>query len=728
MPPDAPSPRALLPEVHYTLELRDHPHAWQVRRVELREALSAPYTLRVELLCEDPDLDPDALLGADARLTLARADDHHRDVLGLVLRVEQLGRRDERRSLRLEIGPALALCAHRLDTRAWQRRSALQIVQEVLDPALSAHGRRLRLDLDPDTCPPREYCVQYRESDLDFIRRLLHEEGVAFRFEHAGDAETLVLVDASARCPELGPFPLVPRAATVAAAEAVEHLQPSRALGSTGVLQRDWVALLAADAPFTHSHDHDPRDQPGPRRLRFEHDDRRLDDPDDGARRARHKLEQHAIQRQLARGASDIVRFCPGQRFTLLDPPAGDHLLLAVEHHGDITLSPAYHNTFTSVRATLPLRPALGEPAPRPRVHGPHTAIVVGPEGEEIHTDEHGRIRVRFHWDRQSDDEHGSCWVRVAQTWAGAGWGAVFIPRVGMEVVVQFLDGDPDRPLVVGCVYNSLSTPPVALPEHKTCSALISESSPGGGLANQIRLEDARGRESLTLKTRRDLHTAAGHDHDATVARDHTLKVGQNHTTTVGANHITAVEQHCDLTVAHGDHTTTVVTGEHSTTACRAIKLSSTEADLELRAHRAVTVDAATARLHLNAATELHLSSQTRSIVASAQQDTSLTTREGSIHLWSHADAGIDAATGNLSLAARKDIALRCDQEIHMRGEDAITLNSRKLVLSADETLELRVGGTSIVLTAGAITLESPAITSKAVGEHIIAGALIRIN
>jgi type VI secretion system secreted protein VgrG len=735
MPPDAASPRALLPEVQYTLTVRDQPLAWQVRRIELREALSTPYTLRVELVSEDPDLDTDALLGADARLTLARSDDNTRDILGLVLRVEQLGRRGERRSLRLEIGPALALCAHRVDTRAWQRHTALQIVESVLEDSLAALGRRLRLDLDPSTCPPREYCVQYRESDLDLVRRLLHEEGIAFRFDHSGDAETLVLFDTRERCPELGTFPLVPRAAPIAAAEAVERLTRARALGPTGVTQRDWVALLAADAPFTHAHD--KPDERGRHRLRFEHDDRRTD-ADDGARRARHKLEQHAVQRQRCSGAGDILGFGPGLRFTLDDPPASDYLLLAVEHHGDITDTPSYHNEFTCIPAGLPFRPALDEPARRPRVHGPHTAIVVGPEGEEIHTDEHGRVKVRFHWDSDSQhDEHGSCWVRVAQSWAGAGWGALFIPRVGMEVVVQFLDGDPDRPLVIGSVYNSLSTPPIALPEHKTISALISESSPGGGLANQIRLEDARGRESLSLKTRRDLHTTAGHDHTATVAHDQTTKIGENQSTFVGANQITVVQDNCDLTVANCDLTTTVVTGDqttsilagaHTTTAQRTVKLASTGADLELSAQHAISVDARETTLSLRAETELDLESRSSSISASAQVDVNLTTRAGYIALQSFKDTIVKSVTGHLSLSSAKNIAMRCDQELTMSADDQVTMTSKKLVFSADESLELRVGGTSIILTAGSIAVESPAISSKAVGEHTISGALIRLN
>ncbi|MBA3545557.1 MAG: type VI secretion system tip protein VgrG [Nannocystis sp.] len=736
MPPDAVSPRALLPEVEYTLTVRDQPLAWQVRRVELREALSTPYTLRIELLCEDPEQDPDALLGADARLTLARTDEHRRDIVGLILRVEQLGRLGDRRSLRLEIGPALALSAHRVDTRAWQRQSALQIVQAVLGDMLAALGRRLRLDLDPGACPPREYCVQYRESDLDLVRRLLHEEGIAFRFEHTGDAETLVLFDTRERCPELGTFPLVPRAAPIAAAEAVEHLTRARALGPTGVTQRDWVALLAADAPFTHAHD--TSDERGRHRIRFEHEDRRID-ADDGGRRARHKLERHAVARQRCVGGGDVLCFAPGHRFTLGDAPTADYLLLSVEHHGDITTAPNYFNEFVCIPAGLPFRPALDEPARRPRVHGPHTAIVVGPEGEEIHTDEHGRIKVRFHWDsQQSFDEHGSCWIPIAQTWAGAGWGALFIPRVGMEVVVQFLDGDPDRPLVVGCVYNSLSTPPVDLPEHKTCSALVSESSPGGGLANQIRLEDARGRESLTVKSRRNLHTTAGHDHTATVANDHTVEIGQDHTTfvggssrlTVAAGDLTTMVGSGDLTttVLNGHHTTTVHAGTHTTTACGTVKLRSTEADLELTARHGVQVDAAGSDLLLTAKAQIYLCSNTSKISASAQEDISLTSHAGSVALWSHSDAIIDSASSSLFLSAKKNISMGTPDAIEISGDDAITLKSKKLVLCAEDTLELRVGGTSITLTAGSIALEAPAITSKAIGEHIIAGALIRLN
>jgi type VI secretion system secreted protein VgrG len=380
-------------------------------------------------------------------------------------------------------------------------------------------------------------------------------------------------------------------------------------------------------------------------------------------------------------------------------------------------------------------------------VHGPHTAIVVGPEGEEIHTDEHGRIKLRFHWDRDSPaDDRASCWVRVAQTWAGAGWGALFIPRVGMEVLVEFIDGDPDRPLVVGCVYNSHNTAPVALPDDKTCSALTSESSPGGGLANQIRLEDGRGRESLTLKTRRDLHTTAGHDHTATVAHDQTTRIGASQTNLIGGNQVTTVQAHCDLTIADGDLTTTVVAGKQLTDVhgdqstvvrtgnlqleveCGALRTraygmvqtTSTNANIHLKAHGGLYAESGTDELVLDAHQEVRARSRTASLRLKAATDIKLTSDSAAIAARAHTDIKLSAMTGDVSATAAGSLLLRADA--------AAQLTADKITLEASQSLELRVGNSSIVLTPGSIEIKSPMITSAAVGEHLISGALIRIN
>ena len=751
MPDHSAPPPGLLPEVRYLFTVRDHLVAWRVRRVELHEALSEPYELRVELLSDDPELDPETLLGADACLTLARDDHPARDVLGLVLRVEHLTRRNDRQHLRLHVGPALALLTHETDSRAFQHLSVPQIVQSVLEDRLSPHGRRLRLDLDPASFPTREYCVQYRESHLEFVRRLLHEEGIGFRFAHLEDTETLVLFADNNRCPDRDPVRFLARQHHVAAEESVDRLARARSLGVTGVTQRDWVALLAADAPFTHTRS--DRDARGHDRILYHHDDRRSDADDHGAR-ARRTREQHTLTRDLCEGSGDLVDFSPGLRFRLHGhpDPARDrsYLLLRVDHLGEVAdadrgphepAAPRYHNRFTCVPEEVPYRPTV--PAPRPRAHGPHTAIVVGPEGEEIHTDEHGRIALRFHWDRQPDAQ--SCWVRVAQAWAGPGWGALFLPRIGMEVLVQFIDGDPDRPLVVGCVYNSLSTPPVALPDDKTCSVLSSESSPGGGLANQIRLEDGRGRESLTLRTRRDLHTVAGHDHTARVTRDLLTELGRHHTTLVGADQRTAVTGHAALTVHRGDLDTHVLAGKHTvdvhgdhTTIVRAghHHVEVGHGDHRTRAHQALELRSETAAIHVHAQTRLHARSATDEILLEAHQGIRAASSTASIdlkaahqlRLHSDRDISLCATRDLLASTIDGDIVAHASHDLTLVADRTTHLTAEKISLVASDTLELRVGGTSIVLKPGSIEIKSPVITSTAVGEHTISGALIRLN
>jgi len=762
--PDHPTPHQkhdLLHEVRYTFAVPDQVADCHVVRVKLNESLSEPYRLVIDLLCEDLEFDPEDLLGSDVKLTIARDGSPARDVLGLILRVEQRGRRDQRQALRLEIGPALALLAHQVDTRAWQQASVPEIVLDVLEQRLSALGRRVRLDLDTSAYTPREYCVQYRESHLDFVTRLLHDEGIAFRFDHDthADSETLVLFDTNTRCPARAPVPFNRHETPLSADESVDRLERVRQLGVTGVTQRDWIAFAASESPHTYTRC--ARDERHRERIVHDHEDRRLD-ADDAGTRARRKLDRLTVLRDACTGDSDVVDFTPGLRFELTGHPESardrNYLLLRVEHHGEVPDAdrlgddldpdaPRYANTFTCIAEDVPFRPTLADRQSSPRVYGPHTAIVVGPEGEEIHTDEHGRIKLRFHWDRDSPaDDRASCWVRVAQTWAGAGWGALFIPRVGMEVLVEFLDGDPDRPLVVGCVYNSLNTPPVALPDDKTCSALTSESSPGGGLANQIRLEDGRGRESLSLKTRRDLHTTAGHDHTATVAHDQTTKIGENQTNFIGGNQTTTVQTHCQLSVSDGDLTTLVLegkqitdvkgdrvcvvrtgtnhleveTGNNIARARGAVEFTSKEATLHLESHDRLSLQSNTEQIFIDASKDLNATSRTAALTLTAATDIKLAASRQQVQIHAHTDVRIGAATGDITATAANDILLHADSTTQ------ITAN--KISIVANDSLEFRVGGTSIVIKPGSIELRSPMIQSVAVGEHLISGALIRLN
>ena len=743
---------------HYTFTIRDLTTPWIVRKIDLRESLSNPYTLTLELLTSDLALDPARLLGADCRLTLAHDPGLSRDVHGLVLRVDTLDVDDHLRHFRLEVGPALALFAHQVDTRLWQHTSVPDIIKDVLEDSLTAHGRRLRLDLAA-SYPPRETCTQYRESDLAFVQRLLHEEGIAFTFDHDDDSEILVLVDDNARCPVVAQLPFIPRGAHVADAESVERLDPTRALGPTSLTQRDWNPLAAADSPFEANRL--SQDDRGRHRLIYEHEDQHVDQ-NDAPVRARRKLEQRTLLAATATGLSTALALAPGRRFDLTGhpDPARDTRwqILHIDHHGEVpdadrladhtTTAPTYLNTFTCIPDTTRLRPPHNPELRRPRVHGPHTALVVGPEGEEIHTDEHGRIRVRFHWDRtlrRGDDCSG--WIRVAQTWAGPGWGATFIPRVGMEVVVQFLDGDPDRPLVVGCVPNSLNIPAVPLPDGKTTSALTSESTPGGGIANQISFEDARGQETLTLHSRRDIRSLAGHDHHAQVARNHHTTVGANQSIDVGANQSTTVTDNCNLLVTDGNlntavetgdrstkiqgsDTTKVVTGDtivetcsgaHTSTCYRILHLESKADIAELKAATRAKLTSANENIEINAFRDVDITARTGDMCLAGYKSLELGSNLGPIKLLANQDLTATSTNGGISIQSEtKDIKIRAGGHTLIHG-DAVTIN-------ATERITLGVGTNIITLTQEGIEIKGVRISSAADTDNVMTGIMIRLN
>lgn len=225
-----------------------------------------------------------------------------------------------------------------------------------------------------------------------------------------------------------------------------------------------------------------------------------------------------------------------------------------------------YSNRLGCIPASVPFRPLR---APRkPNVQGVQTAVVVGPSGEEIYTDKHGRIKVQMHWDRAGKrDEKSSCWVRVAQAWTGQGWGVMLIPRVGQEVVVDFVDGDPDRPLVTGCVYNALNVPPYALPEHKTRSTVRSASTPGGGGSNELRLEDRKGSEEVYVHAQNYLNVVVENDRTVTVRASQTTDVGSSRSATVGAGDDLSVTGSRTVSVSGGSHSVNVQGGSASISA-----------------------------------------------------------------------------------------------------------------------------------------------------------------
>ncbi|WPO00113.1 type VI secretion system tip protein VgrG [Pseudomonas sp. MUP55] len=488
----------------------------QVLAFKGSECLDQPYFIQVQLVSDNPDLDLEALLHQPVYLYLGEAD---QGLHGLVYAIGRDAPGARLTRYRLTLAPRLACLAHRRDQRVFQQRSVPQIIASVLEQ----HGilaDAYAFELGPVVYPPRLFCVQYAETDLHFIQRLCEEEGIHYHFRHSADSHLLVFGD------DQTVFQRLP---------IQRYCSTADPMGATKGVQRFDVRLQTRSWR-TVRRDHD-----------FEHPSLRLQEaagraPEPaledyrfpggftgrarGAQLARRSLERHQSDRHHASGKSDQPRLRSGHFLELQDHPdplCNDlWLITSVRHEGyqpqvleeaiaDTDTFVGYRNRFTATPWRAVHRPALKHP--KPTINGSQTATVTGPAGEEVHCDAYGRVKVRFHWDRlDRTDDKSSCWVRVASGWAGAGFGAMMIPRVGMEVLVTFLEGDPDQPLINGCLHNALHLPAYSLPQHKTRSVLRSCSVPGGAGGNELHLEDRQGEELIYLRAQRDLEQQVGHD------------------------------------------------------------------------------------------------------------------------------------------------------------------------------------------------------------------------
>ncbi|EPX61054.1 VgrG protein [Cystobacter fuscus DSM 2262] len=527
------------------------------------EELSSLYEFQLELACEESALSFSDVVGQQALLTI-EGEQAPRHVHGIVSRFEQVGSHPRYTRYQATLVPLVWRLRHRRDNRIFQDLSTPDILKQVLRKAgVSSEYFELRLS---GTYEPRNYCVQYRESDWDFLSRLMEEDGIFHFFEHRADMHVLVMGDDSSACqPIAGTEALVFRheRGLVTEVEQVVGFRFSEEIQSGLVSLRDFN-FKKPDLPMDAEHeaeqdtDLEVYDYPG------EYQDPTRGSSAKGGGIAKLRLEELQARRKVGHGESDCERLVPGSFFTLAEHARGDfnirYLLTHVEHRGHQpqvldeeapSSAFSYSNTFSCLSAKVPFRPSRR--TPRPVVRGVQTALVVGPAGEEIHVDEHGRVKVQFHWDRQGQrNDKSSCWVRVSQPWGGESWGGMFIPRVGQEVIVDFIEGDPDRPLITGRVYNGTSPPPHPLPDAKTKSSMRTNSSPGGGGFNELRFEDKKGAEQVFIHSQRnmdvhvkndsledilnDRHQSIKRDQNEEVSRDKSLKVHRDSQEHVGGD------------------------------------------------------------------------------------------------------------------------------------------------------------------------------------------------
>ncbi|WP_213938193.1 type VI secretion system tip protein VgrG [Pseudomonas sp. dw_612] len=549
-------------DVVFTLDIAGFSYDLQVLEFRAKEALNRAYAVNLELVSERPDIDLESLLHRPAFLTFGP---DNSGIHGHVYRVAQGDSGKRLTHYQITLAPRLAYLAHRRNQRIFQHLSVPQIIGKVLtDHGIQADTWRFQLSAE---YRPRLYCVQYNESDRHFIQRLCEEEGLHFHFQHSASGHVLVFGDDQTIFPKpKSPTAYVQGSGMVAEAPVIDRFQVSLETRTTHVSRRDYNfekprLPLDSDSKTPQLPHLEDYAFPG-----------QFTERERGKHLARRALERHRADYRQARGRGDQSALRSGHFVHLTEHPRRDWnglwLLTEVEHvgkqpqvledsmidsHPEDGFSQGYRNQFVATPWDVIFRPPLEHP--KPRMIGSQHAVVTGPPGEEIYCDEYGRVKVHMAWDRDGQkNEHSSCWLRVATGWANDRYGSVLIPRVGMEVLVGFSEGDPDKPLIVGCLPNAATPVPLDLPTQHTQSILRSQSSPGGGGYNELRIEDRKGSEEIALRAQRDFVQL--------VLNDERIQVDNQRTVVVGgiASHELRSEEHH---LTHGNRLTELKQDDH---------------------------------------------------------------------------------------------------------------------------------------------------------------------
>jgi type VI secretion system secreted protein VgrG len=513
-----------------------------VREVRGREALSTPCRFEVQLfLPEGAELDPDAVIKSEAKLILTRGATA-RTITAVVSEAYVLASVAGQPELTVVLEPRFALCRFRTNIKIFRNKTAPQIVAEVLGETGVQLDQRLSASY-----PVRRYCVQYRETDLHFVSRLLEEEGIFYFF---GPGDVMVQGDSPSAYDSLGGVPFFDASGMDRNDEAVEAIGARGAAGPSQVTLRDWNPEkpslnmdVSAAGPTAAGPEY--YDFPG-----------EYEDPGAGQRIANLMAEAFKCAATGVAGRGYVGAFAPGLTFELGNGPAGlgesSFVLTEVEHDWNRERE-GFGLEFRGLPAQTTFRPLRLHP--EPDLPNPHTGIVTGPPGADIHTEEYGRVKVHFHWDRlQPFDGECSDWIPVLQDNTGH---SVAHPRIGWEVLVNFLEGDPDRPVVLGRVYNAEDQFPCQLPRDKTYTMLRSLSSPTRDGINTIRFEDLQGKEHIYVHAEKDQHVIVAHDWDEKVLSNETVRIEHDETIDIGNDHTVKVGGDVTPTVCN-DYTLTV--------------------------------------------------------------------------------------------------------------------------------------------------------------------------
>ncbi|MCC7424211.1 MAG: type VI secretion system tip protein VgrG [Planctomycetaceae bacterium] len=710
------------------------------RRLSGREAVGELWSFRVDLLSPQAKIDQKKMLGQYCTVKFATADTSPRQIGGVVSRLVRVGpseRRDEEElfSYVAELRPWLWLLTRRVNCRIFENVSVVDVIETVLKDYTFAHIEN-RLT---ETYASREYITQYRESDADFLIRLMEDTGIYYFFEHAADHQTMVLCDslsAHQAFPSYASVPFNENANDVTRAEetltqwGVAYEVSSGAYAQTDYNFTTPAANLASNSSRT--------DQSWASALEVFDYPGIYDDATSGDALAKLRLESGQVEYQIYTGHGTSLGMAPGSLVSITNNPIDDdsqeYILTSVEHSISTNSYRAgdkgedlYECRVTAIASDIPFR--LKRRHPNARIEGPQTAVVVtDDQSAEIWTDQYGRIKVAFFWDRRTPDSaRVSCWVRVSQGWAGKNWGHLRMPRVGQEVIVSFLEGNPDRPIVTGCVYNANQMPPDELPTNQTRTVFRTRSSPKGTTDNfhELTFEDKKGSEQIYFHSERDFVREVENDDSLKVGFD-TMSPG-NQSISIFNNRTLAVG---DKKAADGSQTTTIFNNDSLTVGCEDAADGSQTVTVWNK--RTVTVKNGDDTLNINTGDrkvtlgkgkesttidqgnrETTLTKGDDKLTLSAGSRT-VTLDKGNYTLTATAgDVSVKASAGSITLNAMKGINLVCGGNSIKLSQSGIEINGMQVTVKASANLDLE-GGAMLTAKGGATTT--------------IKGALVQIN
>jgi type VI secretion system secreted protein VgrG len=527
----------------------------ELRSMSASEAISELFHIEMELVSHEGGIQFEQIVGKPVSVALALDGGSSRYFHGIVSRFWQGGAghvdTDDRGlvAYQADVVPWLWTLSRATNCRVFEDTTAPDIIRKVFGDLGYSENQDYEFASLGEAHEEIAYCVQYRETDFNFVSRLMEEQGIAYYFRHEAEKHTMVMFDTSASCPDCSGYETMLYGGIGGSAGeekvigewSTQQLMPPGKYALNGYDPENPSDDLLAPTPSALS-------MGGNSKYEIYDYPPYYTQSADGQRYVKFRMEAEEAASHVVQGSGCCGAFTPGTHITLKGHFCDAYnnkryLLTGVEHSITQVVDQAgggsnYDNSFTCLPERIPYRPM--QKTAKPSIQGSQTAVVVGPSGEEIHCDLYGRIRIQFHWDRDGkSDGTDVCWARVAQSSAGKRWGTLFTPRIGQEVVVTFLDGDPDRPLVTGVVYNAEQMPPYELDANKTQSGWKTRSSKGGDpeTYNEIRFEDKKGSEQISIHAEKDMSISVEHDHSTSVDNDLSQTVKANKTVTVDGTH-----------------------------------------------------------------------------------------------------------------------------------------------------------------------------------------------